>query len=1536
MVFALTVATISAGVGSSASAGPLDELMRGLMNQMSQQGAQRQPPAGAPRRAPPQGGSDIADANAVRELQSRLDAMGYDAGVPDGEFGRRTYEALRAFQRDHGLQATGALDPATRAMLASPARPRPVPFATRAAQGPSFDCNRASTTTEETICRVPDLAVLDARIGGAYAAARAAAPSPAAAARLARQQRIWLQRRAACGADANCLRETLASRLQALGGGDSSLAPAAQGPRATDKDLDGFVAPPSRAGANVSAGTGDQAPAEYAAELLVHPTGDLRPQRLFLWNGLVVLNHPGSLDQQGFFRLLALGLRPTYLSSYSANHLEDRAAEFSSQFLASSNPLAAPSESWRGRDEFTRQDARRAFLARYTGILQGMAPKLPFDFALTLANDLPQYDAVHHGFELNFGRAPLAGTWPAGVHLRADFDWPKPFWPASEARAREILQTLEQGAGRGGNGRQVRIIATLEATDGNSETLTVGVRLKQLAIYDPTLTTRLYAFDVAALNHGTVASTDIIARLASPPPGVEPWTFAQLDGEPVLGANARAFFQLVTYAAKPSLLDDDDSAIRSLSYLTADARREFPNSGGRWQGADEFASKAIGKLFHARYAKVLSSLAPRAPFQFLIWDKVRLGAYNEARAAFPLRPWPLDVEGAMRSGGLQPIRNFAWPSPEWSVPLAEAPRVLRGLGGRTVAVVARIVVDGIDGTSLRTQIRLASLSLYTDDLRRKLYEFPVHNDAGPYLTAKIPATLAMHGVAALNETTLCAELLAAGGLSASNDAVERCWRRVAARDEAFYAARPPTDLAPNDARRPFFPRGGSEYTPLNKQAFLRWASAYAAGLAASGIEVTGTIYASRGRDTVVSVLSAGSAGTGQLTKLLAAEALQPDQLAGASLDGIPILFALPNRVALYSVQVPATAGAQSGPMRVTSLLAIRTVKTAAADDGRPMLLIYLVPQSTKILAEGGQVVATRSFRDIPFLNASSFVSSPTGGTAKGAPIALDSTGVDLMIASSVGDKLSPEALAHLVARRWIHENGTATPVGGRFFVLGKRSPTAQEAADIGPRFVAWARGHAPAFPVRVAVHEAVELQKGGGIGWDVVDCLNLAAYPDEIFSPLQQFGYAVLECTRAGNNGNTNPDDLPRCLASRAALMKMQSLHPIGRLCRTSDPLRFADPVKVTFRDAGALPQPQVTILGTSRRVDLSATLEITDVLWSKQPPRPFDELPAPMRKVLQVSASNTPPSGEYITIGLRPVDVRYSADGKPLPAPKPAASRDIDGLVNAFAKLSEENAAPTIPTAAYGPDLIGIRLGMTFEDAERAIRAEMQVGRTMTGIRAIDPAAKAGFNRPMTSGKLYVSADGRELIALIDEPPTAANRVVAVWRRLYVAAGTYTPEELFASIRKKYLDPAKALHEISSGSIHGWLQSRAPNCGNYLYIPNRWLMQSWAENGRPAMYQTPTGPAKDGMLPAALYDPLESSNNIYLHCGPVVAAEFLNSGYGGTIPAAGYGGVPMNQLDMSLSDFGRYAAIYAASREALRKARADAPAASAAAPPKF
>lgn len=64
-----------------------------------------------------QASQQAASPDMMRDVQRSLGAKGYNAGTPDGVYGASTEQALRKFQRDQKLSATGQLDTQTLAAL---------------------------------------------------------------------------------------------------------------------------------------------------------------------------------------------------------------------------------------------------------------------------------------------------------------------------------------------------------------------------------------------------------------------------------------------------------------------------------------------------------------------------------------------------------------------------------------------------------------------------------------------------------------------------------------------------------------------------------------------------------------------------------------------------------------------------------------------------------------------------------------------------------------------------------------------------------------------------------------------------------------------------------------------------------------------------------------------------------------------------------------------------------------------------------------------------------------------------------------------------------------------------------------------------------------------------------------------------------------------------------------------------------------------------------------------------------------------------
>jgi uncharacterized protein len=152
-----------------------------------------------------------------------------------------------------------------------------------AAAQASFDCSKATTPTELTVCGDPSLASIDRQLDVAYNSALANAANDRA---LRQSQRDWLADLQLCGEDPFCIEESYADRIAVLDsfGGDSSAADEPEPVEVREADTSPVqTAPPAENASRPKAAT----PEPQAAEMI----GDV--QRKNQGNPLVALTGGG-------------------------------------------------------------------------------------------------------------------------------------------------------------------------------------------------------------------------------------------------------------------------------------------------------------------------------------------------------------------------------------------------------------------------------------------------------------------------------------------------------------------------------------------------------------------------------------------------------------------------------------------------------------------------------------------------------------------------------------------------------------------------------------------------------------------------------------------------------------------------------------------------------------------------------------------------------------------------------------------------------------------------------------------------------------------------------------------------------------------------------------------------------------------------------------------------------------------------------------------------------------------------------------------
>jgi peptidoglycan hydrolase-like protein with peptidoglycan-binding domain len=96
---------------------PPEAARQSPLTQTGEQDISRQLPDQGQRRAPTTLPREDATYNMVSRAQEELRELGYNPGPVDGMMGSRTRQALRQYQRDYNLPATGTLNAATRQKL---------------------------------------------------------------------------------------------------------------------------------------------------------------------------------------------------------------------------------------------------------------------------------------------------------------------------------------------------------------------------------------------------------------------------------------------------------------------------------------------------------------------------------------------------------------------------------------------------------------------------------------------------------------------------------------------------------------------------------------------------------------------------------------------------------------------------------------------------------------------------------------------------------------------------------------------------------------------------------------------------------------------------------------------------------------------------------------------------------------------------------------------------------------------------------------------------------------------------------------------------------------------------------------------------------------------------------------------------------------------------------------------------------------------------------------------------------------------------
>lgn len=472
------------------------------------------------------------------------------------------------------------------------------------------------------------------------------------------------------------------------------------------------------------------------------------------------------------------------------------------------------------------------------------------------------------------------------------------------------------------------------------------------------------------------------------------------------------------------------------------------------------------------------------------------------------------------------------------------------------------------------------------------------------------------------------------------------------------------------------------------------------------------------------------------------------------------------------------------------------------------------------------------------------ISSPVSVVAP-EKLVLDFEALDLLLLRADPSRMDA-MLARMFLERWALEAAEIEPVWGRFFNRNQPLPTVVERAVALSRFRDWTQRRIAALPSTFVVRSGQRSYAGlsgcspvpidGRILFrETPDFAHLVVRPKpgETLATLQEQGTIVSAAANAHALESAHIAILDRplfkCVGSSIEGLRQEYAIP---------PQKKAAAMVVL---ANAL-LPAGSVYSQSSASVYEVTIERVEIIGSS--PTPDMQLFA---RVLRA---------EHM------------------------ASRD--GAVSVISRLTPSDVGKSEQSKVQAQDVSGLRLGMSFDEADRIVRAHMPVGRMLEAERTIPDSGRQ--NEPFRAGRLYVRDDSMEFFVLFHEPPAASDRVLGILRWSILPQGEIHADNFMDALVAKYGPPSSR----SFSSEAYWMSPTAAafrhRCLPVGHVPDL----AWTEAGSLSDWRSPDvpdgpayrhpNPAARRNLPLPVFNP-GNAEGATPQCGIVTAAAFRTTG---------------------------------------------------------
>jgi len=851
-----------------------------------------------------------------------------------------------------------------------------------------------------------------------------------------------------------------------------------------------------------------------------------------------------------------------------------------------------------------------------------------------------------------------------------------------------------------------------------------------------------------------------------------------------------------------------------------------------------------------------------------------------------------------------------------------------------------------------------SIDVYEDpDFKKKLATLPIYRSLSPLFEAADFDNAVFGTSARLDDENYALMLLRANGDILTGESWQRLLSIQFQRDRLHYeAAMAPNHTKSEDAApptfaqdyQPFFPYGFSQQLATRSEETLKKYKSYVLKKSETLPEKM-LLTVNVNRDYQTKIGKIGWPSVSKASEGTAAGALQKEGLSvGQILNGTgsqtiategsrnESVIVLPNVATAYAEtltneETTALFGEQnmgSIPIEIelaiskTRLVPIAEGRAAFVIDGAPKRLIARKRDTKEVLFERGFEVAA--------IDPNQSVADSLAVTPPSPSLKATAEAMDLIQAKFLPSSLTDDDYARIYRARWFYEKSLSdrkmTPDWGRFFVEGKPQPTDEAMVQDLPKLKKWVTDRAAAISgdMTIVYRTARPNQEGrfdtgvhsisasgaeisSGLPLTISNCAREAES-----KPLMKPACDYLDHVRENLSliypfGSGHKATGPR-LACNSAVAMTREYYCMG--ARETFPEDTRGQAEAGFRDILVIdkevypPSDQPDFqLGSSGTYHMELDVQVTGVSVVEGPVE--DRMQLALKKYATYLEANglggsgyrfseeAPAPLDYLRFDAQVKDARI-VDAKTGNLISKLELRDaripnLDSLDTTGPKLED-----LVPKAPYGLDVVGLKLGMTMEQAEQAVRSHMTVGQVLVQDRANAMEAITGGFRKFSSNKVFISDDYNEMIILYDEPPAAKGVVVGITRQMRFPEGQATASGVMTQLKQKYGAP----DWVSSGGDAAWGKgakiAQRPGSSQHMCAAsssNSGLRDYRMENG--AEIVTSGANALTQFVPT-LKRMNSYQNAVGVDCGSVLSMKFEN-----------------NQLILQLGDMSRYKQLF-------------------------